>query len=340
MRADKIRTRWFLAGLLIVAWAMLTGCERPDPQESLALSPTAPPTPLPSATAGPTQAPVQVYVVVVQPTAAISPSPSTQLQIAAPTAAAPTALPTETPPGTVAPTAIPEGYYLGWAWTESLEVERDQAAVDQYGLLLRDRPSREGREVGIVMGYANLAVVGQARCGYTPVLVHEYSLLSKTSPHPEIATALPLPTEAPPFAPTPFPDRSSIITGWAYTDELTVLGQTAISGPLGVNLRSDPCLAATNLGFIPAGSNMIVTGWPSGDYTPVRIEQEVVQAPLESFLLLGDDLLGGSAPGEPAAASPIVTPAATATPTATVTLTPTVSLTPTLTFAPTPTATP
>jgi hypothetical protein len=327
-----------LGGLLLLAWALLTGCERPDPQEPIVLSPTVAATDMPTATTGPTQAPVQVYVVVVQPTAAASPTPPAQLQIAASTATPAPLLPSATPPGALSPTAVPEGYYQGWAWSDSLEAAGEQAAVDQYGLLLRDRPSRDGREVGLVVGFADLVVVGQARCGYTPVLVHEYNLLSRMSPHPEIATAQPLPTEAPPFAPTPFPDRSNVISGWAYTDGMTILGETAISGPLGVNLRSDPCAGATNLGFIPAGSNMVVTGWPNSDYTPVRLNKDVVQAPLDLLArppILADDLLGGGAPGVsvtvpqtsiPLTATPSLTP--TITLTSTVTLTPTIATNP------------
>ncbi len=338
MRTNGRRASWLLGGLLLLAWALLTGCERPDPQEAITLSPTVAATALPTATTGPTQAPVQVYVVVVQPTAAASPPPPPQLQIAASTATPAPQMPTATPPGTLAPTVVPEGYYRGWAWSDSLEAAGEQAAVDQYGLLLRDRPSRDGREVGLVVGFANLVVVGQSRCGYTPVLVHEYSLLSRTSPHPEIATSQPLPTEAPPFAPTPFPDRSNVISGYAYTDELTILGETAISGPLGVNLRGDPCAGATNLGFIPAGSNMVVTGWPNGDYTPVRLNKDVVQAPLDLLarpLIVADDLLGGVAPGV-LVATPQTSPPLTATPS----LTPTITLTSTAALTPTPTTNP
>ena len=330
---------WLLGGLLLLAWALLTGCERPDPQEVETLSPTPPPTALPPATAGPTQAPVQVYVVVVQPTSPASPAPPNQLQIAAPTATPAPVLPTATLPGTPTATVIPGGYYLGWAWTDSLDVTGEQAAVDQYGILLRDRPSRDGREVGIVIGFAELMVVGQGRCGYTPVLVDERLMLSHVSPQPEIATSMPLPTEAPPFAPTPRPDLSPVVSGWAYTDELTILGQTAISGPLGVNLRSDPCLEATNLGFVPAGANMVVTGWPNGDYSPVRIDKDLLQPPLERLAqprLLTGDILGSGSDGvqaAPPAGTPTVTalPSVTASPAAVITATVTVTATATLT---------
>jgi len=340
MRHQRRRVTWLLGGLLLMAWALLTSCERPDPQEAVVLSPTLSPSPPPSATAGPTQAPVQVYVVVVQPTAQ-PPAPAsstalTQLQVAAPTATPappqPTAAGTTEPASVPAavPTAVPEGYYLGWAWTDSLQVSGEQATVDQYGILLRDRPSRSGREVGLVVGLADLVVVGQGRCGYTPVLVQEVNLLSHMSPQPQIATSQPLPTEAPPFAPTPLPDRASVISGWAYTDELTILGETAISGPLGVNLRSDPCPGATNLGFIPAGTNMVVTGWPNGDYTPVRINKELLQPPLDLLALprlLVDDIPGG-APGN-ALATPSLTPSTAITATVTLTATATATGTPT-----------
>jgi hypothetical protein len=140
---------------------------------------------------------------------------------------------------------------------------------------------------------------------------------------------------------------------------LTILGQTAIGGPLGVNLRSDPCLGATNLGFIPAGANMIVTGWPNGDYTPVRINKDLVQPPLEPLtqppLLADDDLLGGATSGAEVALSPVsptivvtstttLAPTATFTPTATLTpiatLTSTSTVTATVNLAPSPTITP
>ncbi|MGD8805470.1 MAG: hypothetical protein PVH65_06445 [Chloroflexota bacterium] len=338
MSTSRRRASWLLAGLLLMAWALLTSCERPDPQEAVVLSPTLSPSPLPSATTGPTQAPVQVYVVVVQPTAPASPTPPTQLQVAAPTATPAAPLPTATVAGTGTPTAVPEGFYLGWAWTDSLQVSGEQATVDQYGILLRDRPSRTGREVGLVVGLADLVVVGQGRCGYTPVLVHEYNLLSHMSPQPQIATSQPLPTEAPPFAPTPRPEIGNVVSGWAYSDELTILGETAISGPLGVNLRSDPCPGATNLGFIPAGANMIVTGWPNGDYTPVRINRELLQPPLDILAqprVLIDELSSGAPAGGPSpAATPTLLPTLTTTGTITATATAAATATATITGTP------
>jgi hypothetical protein len=98
---------------------------------------------------------------------------------------------------------------------------------------------------------------------------------------------------------------------------------------LGVNLRSDPCAGATALGFIPAGANMIVTGWPNGDYTPVRINKDVIQDPLDAQVrpwLLPEDSLGGG-------------PTGVATPTATPVISPTLTVTPTITATSTVTAT-
>jgi hypothetical protein len=54
---------------------------------------------------------------------------------------------------------------------------------------------------------------------------------------------------------------------------------------LGVNLRSDPCWGATNLGFIPAGSDLIILGLPRDDYTPVRVNNDVLQIPFDNLII-------------------------------------------------------
>jgi hypothetical protein len=78
--------------------------------------------------------------------------------------------------------------------------------------------------------------------------------------------------------PTPAANTTS---GWAFTQELTVVGETAISGLSGVNLRLDPCRNGENLGFIPPGVNMVITGPPVGDYTPVQVDTDVIRLPYD-----------------------------------------------------------
>ncbi len=272
-----------------MAAAILAGCERPDPQEAVALVPTLPPPPPPTAVPLATQPPVQVYVVIAQPTVRAE-QPVADGQLVQVITATPvmevqqTAVP-PTPVAEVsaAATPLPENYFLGWAWSDSLIENSHIVNVDMGGIILRDRPSQDGRVVGIVMGFADVFVVGRERCGYSPIIVHATNMLSRTTPHLEVLAPEPAPTDLPPFFSTSVP-QGLTTTGWAFTDELTILGQTAISGPLGVNLRADPCWAAPNLGFIPAGSDLIVLGLPRDDYTPVRVNNDVLQIPFDPLV--------------------------------------------------------
>jgi hypothetical protein len=238
-------------------------------------------TPIPTPTALPTQTPAQVYVVVITPTPDPSQSAKSRRPVSMMINKSKFAV---SPPRLTAtklePTPIPADYFQGWAWSNSIQDYRGQVRAVGTGFTLRDRPSQEGRVVGVVFGLADVSVVGREMCGYTPVLVYTDDLIAKTTPHPEILPPEPLPTEPPLFTPVPI-STARFTNGWAYTDELTLLGQTAISGQLGINLRSHPCQAATNLGFIPAGSEMIVTGPPGVEYTAVQVSNEILQPPFE-----------------------------------------------------------
>jgi len=266
-----------LALLFVLALGLLAGCERPDPQDAVVEASTQTVTPLPTSSPLPTQAPIQVYVVVVQPTPDASVPIIQNLPVAAPTQISATTLP-PTPALTVEPTRLPQNYFQGWAWTDSLVEDNGQVRSSTGGLTLRDRPAEEGQVVGVVIGMSGVFIVGQDQCGYTPIMVHAANMVNRTTPHPEVYPPEPLPTETSPFASTPFPTGNAM-AGWAFTDELTILGETAIAGAMGINLRSGPCRAGTNLGFVPAGSNLIVSGPPSGEYTPVRVNHDVLQLP-------------------------------------------------------------
>ena len=277
----------FLGVIVVLASISLVACERPDPQDIVVQLPTLMPTAMPTPTVQPTQPPIQVYVVVVQPTPDGSQPSASNLPAIAPTVAPAALISSPTPVMTPEPTSLPPNYFQGWAMKDSLFVEDGRVKVDQVGIILRDRPSSDGEQVGVVIGYSEIFVVGRERCGYAPIMVYAGNMLSRTTPHLEVFPSEPLPTEASPFAPTPFA-AGNATSGWAFTDELTLLGETAISGPVGINLRSDPCRAATNLGFMPAGSNMIIIGPSSSEYTPVRVSNDVLQLPFD-FSAIGLD---------------------------------------------------
>jgi len=338
MRMIRLRKLAWLGGMIFLAAAILAGCERPDPQEVAVLLPTLPPPPPPTAVPLPTQPPIQVYVVIAQPEVQaeqpVSGGQLVQVVTATPVMAieATAIPPSPIVDGSAVATALPDNYFLGWAWSDSLIESNNLTTVDMGGIILRDRPSQDGRSVGIVMGFANVFVVGQGRCGYSPVIVHAMNMLSRTTPHLEVLPSEPVPTELPPFFETPV-SRGISNTGWAFTDELTILGQTAISGPLGVNLRSDPCWGATNLGFIPAGSDLIILGLPRDDYTPVRVNNDVLQIPFDNLIIatIKAEFAAPRFPSISETATSEAEPTFTPTPTSSATQTPSPEPSPTVT---------
>jgi hypothetical protein len=189
------------------------------------------------------------------------------------------------PPPVAAPGSItpPADSILGWAWSAYLEIAGRQGVVGRFGITLRAAPSQSSRGVGLVKGGATVTLVGPARGEYTPVFVRQADALNLSSPMPAIEPPTPFPTSGAPeaTAPPPAPEKPIHDTtpGWAFTTQITVMGDTAVAGQYGINLRDAPRRTAVNKGFVPAGAVIIVTGAAQGEYTPVRVPDDVLQAP-------------------------------------------------------------
>ncbi len=209
----------------------------------------------------------------------------------------PVNLPEKPPQITPGDPTPPADSYLGWAWTPYLTVTGAEALVGRFGINLRDRPSRSGQNIGLLKGGATATVVGQAVGEYTPVAARKTDVLNAASPMPAIQQPTPLtPTDAtPPTPPAPVQDTTP---GWAFSAQITMRGNTAVAGPYGINLRDAPRRNGTNIGFIPANTEMIVTGAAQGEYTPIRVDDDDLQQPF------------GTAP----ATQPTTPPATTFTP--------------------------
>lgn len=198
------------------------------------------------------------------------------------------------PAGDIAP---PEGSMLGWLWTPYLDIIGWEAIVGGVGLYFRSGPSRETDKLGLVRGGAVVAIVGKVEDDYTPVFAREEDVLRPVTPRPPVQQPRPL-TEAdlarPPQDSTP---------GWGFSAQLTVEGDTAVTGRLGINLREGPKRTAKNLGYVPAGSQLIVTGEPNGEYTPVRVPDDILQPPLADMnpdpVPLGNARIGLHASADP-----------------------------------------
>jgi hypothetical protein len=77
----------------------------------------------------------------------------------------------------------------------------------------------------------------------------------------------------PATSPATLPDT---ILGWAFTQNLTISGTSAISGKYGTNLRSKPSRIAQNIGLLKEGATAVVAGVGKGEYTPVLARQDDV----------------------------------------------------------------
>lgn len=163
----------------------------------------------------------------------------------------------------------PAGPYTeGWAYTSGITVVGDLAQASSDGINLRATPSIYGRLIDLVPGGTVMILNGKARGQYTPVLVPTASLPSAPAPTPPAPT--PPPTTVDPTA----------VNGWGFADYLTVRGETAVVGQLGINLRAKANRQGANIGLVKGGSTVTVTGGKSGEYYPVRVRLQDFSGPV------------------------------------------------------------
>ncbi len=181
--------------------------------------------------------------------------------------------PTPLPPTT----SSPSDAVLGWAWTQNLTVVGNQAISGRFGTNLRAAPNRTAVSIGMFNEGGQAALAGQAEGEYTPLRVRPSDITGLVMPQPVTTQPKPLPESTIP-APAPAPIHDTT-PGWAFTAQISVAGGMAVAGQFGINLRDAPRRNANNLGFVPANASMIVTGAAQGEYTPVRIDDDILQKP-------------------------------------------------------------
>lgn len=169
---------------------------------------------------------------------------------------------------------------IGWAWTPYLEINGRQALVGRFGINLRSGPNRNTQNIGLAKGGATVTLIGHASGEYTPVRIHKDDVLNAANPMPAIVAHQPLPEPAEPPPPPAKPIHDTT-PGWAFTTAIATNGNTAHANQYGINLRDAPRRNAPNIGFVPGGTSMIVTGPAQGEYTPVRVDDTILQPPFD-----------------------------------------------------------
>jgi len=177
-------------------------------------------------------------------------------------------------PGTIPP----RDGYMGWVLTQFLStISKRRALTSRLGVNLRSKPDRSGQNIGLVKAFATVSLAGPPRGEYTPILIRKQDVLNAVVPMPDVDKPDPWPDGTPPD-PAPKPDHDTT-PGWSFTNGLYITGNQAKVARFGSNLREAPRRDADKVGFIPAGTTIIVTGPAQGEYTPVRVRDDLLQPP-------------------------------------------------------------
>ncbi|WP_420631612.1 peptidoglycan DD-metalloendopeptidase family protein [Candidatus Leptofilum sp.] len=188
----------------------------------------------------------------------------------------PTPPPAPQPTPDPQPSPPPADAILGWAYTNNLTINGRTVTSGRFGTNLRAAPVRGGSKLGLFVEGATGTLAGQNSGEYTPVYVSRSSLRNIPATLPPVTQPTPLPGDTPAPPPTPQPTADTT-PGWAFTAAITVSGNTAVAGQYGINLRNAPRRDAKKVGFVPGNASMIVTGAAQGEYTPVRVDDNILQ---------------------------------------------------------------
>ena len=214
----------------------------------------------------------------------------------------PVDLPDPPPDPTIIP---PKDGYMGWVLTQFLSpIGKRRALTSRLGVNLRSKPDRTGQNIGLIKAFATTSLAGPARGEYTPILARKQDVLNAVDPAPDISRPDPWPQEKPP-SPLPKPDHDTT-PGWAFTNGLIVTGDKAKVARHGSNLRDAPRRDAKKLGFVPPGTTVTVTGPARGEYTPVRVRDDLLKPPIEDDVVKDPDsqIMGRARIGLHASADP------------------------------------
>ncbi len=176
---------------------------------------------------------------------------------------------------------LPEGIYLGWIPTQFLKITGLRGETPHRPISLQSAPGSSGRYIGTIRNNTAVSVAGQAEANYTPVLVNRTGFLRVSSPLPVVELPEPLSDEEVASAgETVLRPLQKSTPGWVLSGEIAVRGYEATAGPAGLNLRDAPRRDATIIGYVPALKKLFVTDSPLGEFTPVRVDEAVLQPPV------------------------------------------------------------
>ncbi len=165
---------------------------------------------------------------------------------------------------------------LGWAFNQNLTIIDKQVTSGRFGTNLRSQPNRSGQKIALFSEGSVGTLAGLTKGEYTPVRVARNQLEDIVGQLPTVTQPEPFPEDTQPEPTVPVHDTTP---GWAFTAAINIDGGNADAGLYGINLRDAPRRDANNIGFVPANKSMLITGPAQGEYTPVRVDDDILEKP-------------------------------------------------------------
>jgi hypothetical protein len=150
----------------------------------------------------------------------------------------------------------------GWVLLNSVMLNDELAQANSGGATLHISPDRR-----VLIPAGTIVIALQASEPFLRVQVAR--------------VAVGLDDEAPP---KPDPEPSAMVVtvdGWAWRYFLKTVGNQAVVGPHGVDLRMAPSPGADNIGIVKANSTVTVLGPAQDRYLPVRAKRNDFQGPVQ-----------------------------------------------------------
>ena len=184
----------------------------------------------------------------------------------------PVALPENLPPpgSDVGPDSI-----VGWTMARYLTIRDGYAIVSRFGVNLRNRPSPDGANMGLVKGYATVAIAGASRGEFVPVLARIEDVINIVLPLPPLVVPDPLPEGTAGFPPPPTPLHDTT-PGWVLSNQMAIRAEFGTVDGTGALLRNGPRRDADTIGYLPPATPLIITGERRGEFHPVRVDDALL----------------------------------------------------------------
>lgn len=208
---------------------------------------------------------------------------------------------------------LPDSVVWGWVARQYLSNHDLHATISHYGATLRSAPGRLNKYVATIFGDAEVQIVGHENEDSVPILVGHQNLVRIADPLPErleprLYTAAEIAALQPAHLTLTAPPINTV-PGWVLSTDLLLVHGTAITPSNGLNLRAEPRRDGQLIGFIPAATELFITDDAQGEFTPVRVIEDVLQPVPEEPFLIEPSLVGQARLGLHAAADPDISEA-------------------------------